>query len=248
MNMNCERIAIVALGAVALLVFQPRLASAKIVDKKCVQGKLNEYCLLLRVKNGKVFAESSGGGDFPGKLEIGNFDSRGTSLVPSTEAPILYSRTDRGWVAVITAFVPPDFALWSELRLYIFDPQGKRAVTKDLYISLGRPNRPDFRMGKLFNTKSELLQVGTYGEHSYAVETFVWLLPEIGAPAQLIDVPGAVTRVQKAESGQDPGLWIDHETYDGVHSETKGFKAEFWVWNEQAKKLTPANHEATQRQ
>jgi hypothetical protein len=247
MNLRYERIAIVVLGAVALLVFQSRLASAKIVDKKCEQGKRNEYCLVLRIENGKVFAKSSGG-DFPGKREIGNFDSRGMSLVPSTEAPILYSRTERGWVAVVTAFVPPDFVWWPELRLYIFDPQGKRALKQDLYISLGRPNHPNFRMGKLFNTDSELLQVSTDGEHSYVVGTFVWLLPERGTPVQLMDVTGVVSRVQEEAPKQEPGFWIERETYDGVHSETKGYKAEFWVWNEQAKKLTPANHEATQRQ
>ena len=53
----------------------------------------------------------------------------------------------------------------------------------------------------------------------------------------MLDTPGVVDRVQLKEDGEEAGLWISRETYDGVHAETKGKKLEFWIWAEDRKTL-----------
>ena len=209
--------------------------TAKQLDRKCDQGD----CLALVVENGNVLGQRTG--EFsPGKLEIGKYDPKGARLVSPKEAPIMYSKTQRGWVAVVAAYIPEDVLLWPQLRLYIFDPQGHRTTVEDLYNRIGPTARPNFRMGKLFNTNSEILQVSTDGEHSYVVRTLIWLLPENGTPKLLLDAPGLVDRIQQAAAGKQAGFSIQRETYDGVHAETKGQKREFWVWDEEQKTLRMA--------
>src|SRR5437870_6859151 len=84
------------------------------IDRKC----FGDSCLRLVITNGKVVAERSG--EVPGQLELGKYDPRGKSLVRSSDAPIGYSRTPRGWTAVVTAYIPEKYLLWTELRIYIF--------------------------------------------------------------------------------------------------------------------------------
>jgi hypothetical protein len=67
----------------------------------------------------------------------------------------------------------------------------------------------------------------------------VWLLPNAGEPKLLLRAVGALRRFQPIGAGVTgvPGIWIDRETYDGVHAETRGRKLEFWLWDEHSKKL-----------
>jgi len=203
--------------------------SAQQLDRKCFQSD----CLTLAVEKGIVFGQHTG--PQVGKLKIGEFDARGIGFVPTTEAPIQYSRTERGWVAVVAARVPKDFILWPELRLYLIDPAGHQRSQEDLYTLLH-----DFRVGRILNTRTELAEVSTVGDHSYVVRTLIWLLPEVNSrPKLLLHGEGLLNRIQPVTaSGREPGFWIDRETYDGIHAETKGWKPEFWAWDEDHKILT----------
>jgi len=222
----------VLIWAVIVPFITGQLWGAKVVDRQCYQRD----CLTLVIENGKVLGQRSGGFS-PGNLELGKYDVRGASLVSAKEAPVLYSKTRRGWVGLVAAYIPEEALLWPQLRLYIFDPQGHRTTTQDLYIRIGSEAQPNFRIGALFNTNSEFLQVSTDGEHSYVVRTLIWLLPDKGAPRLLLDEPSLVNRVQQSSAGRRGGIWTQRETYDGVHAETKGSKSEFWAWDEDQKAL-----------
>ena len=54
----------------------------------------------------------------------------------------------------------------------------------------------------------------------------------------LLDISGTVVGVQQAGAGKGAGFWIDRETYDGVNAATKGWKKEFWAWNESKETLS----------
>jgi len=199
------------------------------LDHRCLEGD----CVILSVQNGKVFAERTG--EFAGKREIERVDNAGIPFVPSTEAPIRYARTSRGWVAVVSAFLPKEYDFdGPELRLYIFDSQRKLKTVSNQYNFLG-----SFNAGRIFkNSDSEFVQVSSTGAHAYVVRTVVWLLPTLGSPVAVLDVPGLLNHVQQAATSVAAGLWIDLQTYDGMHAETKGQKTEFWRWNSDRQAFT----------
>jgi len=51
------------------------------------------------------------------------------------------------------------------------------------------------------------------------------------------NVNGALIRFQAASSRVPAGVWIDRETYDGVHGNTKGRQHTFWRWDPDTKIL-----------
>jgi hypothetical protein len=177
---------------------------------------------VLRVEKGKVFAERTG--EFGGKREVGSYNSRAAPLVPKAEAPIRFSKTHNGWTVVVTAYFPEEFDFDApELRLYLFDPGGKRATVDDHYNLLGT-----LKAGKILSTGEEFALIDSTGGHAYVVRTSAWLLPTSGPPKHVLDVPGLLARIRNDDV---PGLFIDRETYNGVHAETKGRVKEFWAWN-----------------
>ena len=93
----------------------------------------------------------------------------------------------------------------------------------------------DFKAGKILHTDEEFALISSTGAHAYEVRTSVWLLPSSGPPRHVLDVPGLLTTVQL---GRSPGLFIDRQTYDGIHAETKGQVKEFWAWNPDQKAFT----------
>jgi len=127
----------------------------QVINRECSRGN----CLSLAIRNSTVVAERTG--EFsPGRLVIGKHDARGAGLSSSGEATVFYGRTARGWSALIAAYIPADFLLWPELRLYVFAPNGQRRTVENLYNSLGKPT-PNVRIGQIFNSNSEILQVST---------------------------------------------------------------------------------------
>ena len=196
------------------------LCHSKELSRRCLQ----EDCVVLTVEGGKVFAERTG--EFAGKREVANYDSKGASLVPKTEAPIRFSKTPGGWTAVVTAYLPEEFDFDApELRLYLFDPGGKRAAMDDNYSLLG-----SFDAGRILNTEDEFALISSTGAHAYVVRTSAWFLPASGPPKHVLDVPGLLASTQESNAGP-PGLFIYRQTYDGIHAETKGEVKEFWIWN-----------------
>lgn len=69
------------------------------------------------------------------------------------------------------------------------------------------------------------------------MSTEIWLLPKAGEPKNLLEVNGTVKRFVRSEKGIGPGVWINRETYDGSHSETKGFASEFHEWDVERRQL-----------
>jgi hypothetical protein len=198
------------------------------LDRRCLEGD----CVILTVENGRVFAERTG--EFAGKREVAKVEEAGVPFVPATEAPLNYTKTSRGWITVVSVFLPKEYDFDApELHLYLYDAQRDRKVVSDLYNFLGSLN-----VGRIFHgTNAEFVQVSSTGAHAYVVRTIVWLLPAAGTPAVLLDVPGLLSRIQQATSKEPAGLWINRQTYDGVHAETKGEKPEFWMWNPNRKTL-----------
>ncbi len=189
-------------------------------------------CVSLIVEHGSVFTEHTG--EFVGRREVAPLDRAGLRWVPANEAPIGYAKTGRGWVAVLSAFVPEEFDFDApELRMYVFDPLGKRDLVSDNYNLLG-----SFNVGRIFPGDAEFVQISSTGAHSYVVLTRIWLLPPGGSPRLLVDVPGLLTGIQRPAQGQPAGFWIAVQTYDGVNAGTKGEKLEFWAWDPNLRTLT----------
>ena len=63
--------------------------------------------MVLVVKQSKVFAERTG--EFAGKREVGSYDSKLAALVPKTEAPTRFFKTQNGWTAIVTVYLPEEF-------------------------------------------------------------------------------------------------------------------------------------------
>ena len=188
--------------------------------RRCLQGD----CVRLILERGVVFAQRTG--EFSGKREVGPYEARGNSLVPKSEAPIRYAKTPHGWTVVVTAFLPQEFDFNApNLRLYLFDPRGRRVVVDENYNLLG-----SFAAGRILHTDGEFAQISSTGDHADMVRTSVWLLPVTGPPKHVLDVHGLLGSIQEPNAGAPPGLWIYLQTYDGMHPETKGEKRAFWVW------------------
>ena len=121
------------------------------------------------------------------------------------------------------------------MRLRIFDSQGELQEKYD-----GNYVLDDIEAGNLFGTSDVVLSIQTNGMRSYIQDTVIWLLPDVGKPKQLLHAVGALRRFQPTGSGANglPGVWIDRETYDGVHAQTRGRKFEFWQWNSVSKTLS----------
>ena len=197
------------------------------LDHRCLRAD----CVVLVVEKGVVFAKRTG--EFSGKRKVAALDVRGIPYVSAAEAPIRYARTRTGWIAVVSAFLPSAFDFDApELRLYIFNSQGSRVVASDNYNMLS-----SFHVGRLFFDDAELVQISSTGAHAYVVRTVVWLLPRKGPPKILLDVPGLVTHIECSNGSRPSGFWIDEETYDGFHAETKGHRSEFWIWDAQRRVL-----------
>jgi hypothetical protein len=87
----------------------------------------------------------------------------------------------------------------------------------------------DAMLGNLLGGQSEFFAITTEWEHSYNISTEVWLLREKTARKQVLAVAGGIDHFDPSASC--PGVWINEETYDGQHSDTKGHRLAFWQWS-----------------
>jgi hypothetical protein len=93
------------------------------------------------------------------------------------------------------------------------------------------------QIGHLFGGSDEIFAVASEEEHSYNVETEIWLLPAHGKPELLLSIQGIFKHFSAEGVRQVPGVTIMRQTYDGVHSETKGAVKEFYRWDRIEKSL-----------
>jgi hypothetical protein len=184
-------------------------------------------CGELAVENDIVEFVSTGG--FVGRRAIGHYVANDQALVGEGEAPILDLRSGTDWHVVLAAgfFYGYDPA-GPTLVAYLFDGRGKLWTRFELQMSL-----ESYEVGDLFGYGQEFLQVTTGGKHAYVVDTDVWLLPKAGPPKLLVHAHGVLDRIQAASAVRPGGLWIDTQTYDGIHSETKGWRPQFWRWDKE---------------
>ena len=206
--------------AVTMLLFS---AEARELDRRCLKGD----CVTLSVEGGRVFLDHTG--EFADRREVGAYNAAGALLVPHSGAPIRYSKATGGDVIVVAAFLPRELDFNApELRLYVFDSQGRQLSTDIGYTLLG-----SLCVGRIFRTQADFVVMSTTGAHSYVVRTTAWYLPPHGGqPRRVLEVVGLLTKVQVARGAEHAGLWIDRETYDGVNWKTKGQLPEFWAWDE----------------
>ncbi len=164
-------------------------------------------------------------------LTLGSYVSSERETVPRTEAPIR-ARSTAEWRVVLTVFLDHDSG-GTGTRLRFFRIDGSQHGQYD-----GLFQVDSFVVGRLFGGDDEIAAVSTVGEHSYDVRTALWLLPANGDPKQLAEVQGSLARFVNGNGGATPGVWINRETYDFEHAETKGHVPEFWEWLPTRKILT----------
>jgi hypothetical protein len=194
-------------------------AGAKEVDRVC----RNDDCSFLSVEQGVVLLRDSSR-----SLKLGAYVRTAQPLVPHYEAPIKSLRSPRGWHIVIGAFLYHSDQGEAGLRIRFFEPNGKLQATRPVLMALEQ-----LQLGHLFGGDDDILAITTNEEHSYNSTTDIWLLPEGGVPKRLFD-GNATFELLPAT---DRGIRINRQTYDGEHAETKGWKAEFWLWDPAGKVL-----------
>jgi hypothetical protein len=181
-------------------------------------------CSILEVRNGVVqFTDGFR------RINIGRYVAEDQQLVPRTEAPTLDLRSQRGWHVVVSAVLDHQ-ELGEKLRLRFFDSSGVLRLQDDLLMMLEQQ-----RIGRLFGGADEVLAITSNEEHAYNSQTDVWFLPEQGDPKRVLSVRGVFQAF--SDSRESPGVVVFRQTYDGVHSETKGFIREEYAWDTGSKVL-----------
>ena len=214
------------------VVFPPLLLMGTEIDKKCDRGD----CMVLIVNNGDVQVQITG--EYRAKRTVGRFDVAVRNYVPNREAPIKHMMTNNGWLVIVTVALPEAFDIAApSLRLHMLNASTGRKLATDAYNTLNT-----LSAGELFGTRSNLVLISSTGEHSYVVQTRMWLVPTEGSPRLLLDVTGLVKSIQTTARGSTPGVWIERQNYDGIHSETKSKSSEFWVWSEDQQALVLRNN------
>jgi hypothetical protein len=224
----------------AIAVFLVFAASAAVpgeVDRFCWKspvtdpktGRTEDVCQILAVERGSVTYIQPG---FRAVV-IGKYVSGGQRFVPQAEAPIRDLRSPHGWHIVVSSFLPRDEESDAMLRVRFFGPDGKLRGTAEVLMTL-----EGIEVGHLFGGSDNILALQSNEEHSYNSMTDMWLLPERGAPQELIEMNATFGKFSKGANGTRPGAWLSRETYDGVHAETKGWVDEFWAWDPARKSLT----------
>jgi hypothetical protein len=204
-----------------------QLAAASVTGQ--VDSQCKEHCQILAVQGGSVKLIDEWP---PGRtLILGKYIPAAQPFVPGTEAPVRSLRSSRGWRIVMSAYLDhgDDDIL---LHVRFFSPDGLLKTTWK-----SRPWLQGADIGRLFGTDDELVVFTTTEEHAYNDQTLVWLLAPQASPKLILDLPGTYKGSSRGGSGKPPGMTFSRETYDGVHSETKGIRDEFWKWDTQTKHL-----------
>jgi hypothetical protein len=176
------------------------------------------YCSVLEVRNGVVqFTDGFR------RINISRYVAEDQQLVPRTEAPTNDLRSQRGWRVVVSAVLDHQ-ELREKLRLRFFDPSGVLRLQHDVLMVLEHQ-----QIGRLFGSADEVVAITSNEEHAYNSRTDVWFLPKQGDPKHVLSVAGGFQAL--SDSRESPGLVVFRQTYDGVHSETKGFIREEYAWD-----------------
>jgi hypothetical protein len=212
----------------ALVIFQ--VAAAPGVAPGQVDSICRSRCEILAVQAGSVrFIDQ-----WPParNLNLGKYALEAQGLVPRTEAPVLDLRSHRGWRVVASVYLDheEDEVLG---RLRFFGPDGRLRATTGVLFAFEHAE-----IGTLFGGSDEVVAITSNEEHAYNAQTEIWLLPENGGPKLLAEVQGTFGKFHGSAPGEAPGVTVARQTYDGVHSETKGMVEEFYAWNAETKSLT----------
>jgi hypothetical protein len=215
-------------GVIMLCLFLPLLLLAADATRQVEPVCPNGYCMYLVIRDDHVRFIGTMSRD----IDLGSYARSGQRFVPQTEAPIRDLRTKRGWHIVISEFLEHKEAA-VETKFRFFSPRGELMATNESMMDLELA-----QLGYLLGGRDEILAITTNEEHVYNARTMLWLLPDHGTPKQLLDVGGMVRKFLNGADGKPAGVWIDRQTYDGFHAETKGWAREFWKWNADTKTLT----------
>jgi hypothetical protein len=203
-----------------LLLVAPSAAFAVEVDRICWKSDVPDVCEVLEVAQGNVTYTGPG----TRRLVLGEYAGAAQRFVPRTEAPIRDLRSARGWHIVVSAVLQKEDL--PRLRIRFFGPDWSVRATKEALMMLEQ-----VEIGRLFGETDEVLAFQSNEEHSYNSRTSVWLLPERGGPKELIESNAVLGRFSKGSNTARPGVWISRQSYDGLHSDTKGWVDEFWAWD-----------------
>jgi hypothetical protein len=214
----------------SLLLFATPTLARELV-RKCLKGD----CASLAVEgNSVIFRETSG--YMPSPRNFGRYIAADHALVPATEAPIRDVRTRGGWIVIATAALDDYAPDGPTIRIRLIDKAGRIAET-----FAGGDNILDkLSVSSPFGAETNVVVAETSGFHAYVVTVFVWLIAPDGPPKLLVKDTGGFSRFGGNKANGHAGLWIDHETYDFVHAETKGHRLEFWQWDDNERSLGKA--------
>jgi hypothetical protein len=217
---------------ITILLFASTQADEKQVVRRCIQ----DSCGIVSIVGTTVrFRETDSGPHFLPAYDIGSYDREAQRWVPTNEAALRHVNMPNRWSAVVSASLDHyDSSGGPTVRLRAFTPTGENQLTYDGYFFFD-----DIESGMLFGTPDVVLSIQTGGASSSVQDAVVWLISDSGKPKEILRVNGILVRFQATGSGVSglPGVWIDRDTYDGVHSETRGRKREFWRWDSSSKSL-----------
>jgi hypothetical protein len=209
----------------------PLLAAFAVVPGQ-VDSICRDKCVILAAQDGRVRLIDQW---LDRSLDLGKYAEAAHRLVPQTEAPVGDFRSRRGWRVIASVYLVheggDDGGLMTHIRF--FGPDGKlRATDEALFLVI------DTEIGNLFGGADEIFAITSEEEHSYNVQSDMWLLPEHGAPKLLLRNSGDFKRLSGRARGEAPGVLFAHQTYDGANPDTKGFVEQFYEWDRKTKSLT----------
>lgn len=213
---------------ITVLAMIPLLAAAAALPGQ-IDSICREHCDALAVQDGKVrFIDQWP----PARtLDLGKYQPAAQALVPRTEAPILDLHSPRGWHIIVSVYLDHEEDE-PETHVRFFSPDGMLRATQNVLLSV-----EGTELGKLFGDSDEVFAIASWEEHAYNVQSKIWLLPAVGAPTLLLDIPGVFQRFLSGAQGNAAGVTVARQTYDGVHADTKGALEEFYAWNPTTKSL-----------
>ncbi len=196
------------------------------IDKVC-----NPHCQVLAIQGGAVKLIDRS--PQRKELNLGPYVASAQARVPHSGAPVTDLHTPRGWRVIASVYLNHK-EQETRTRLRFFSPDGRLSFTGDAlqYIE-------EAKAGNFFGSADEIVVITSNEEHAYNNQTEIWYLPPRGKPKRLIAAPGSRERFTDPASEQHPGVVLNRQAYDGVHSETKGTVRELYSWDGVAKTLVP---------
>lgn len=198
----------------------------RVVSRVCFD---NECSYLVRRSDKVQFVRT---GSVPVDRIVGPYLQRYQSLVPRNELPVL-ERHFSGWRIIVSAVLLQDEYDGPIMRFRFLGRGGRLLGSYDDDLQV-----MSLSVGTLFGGSDIIAAATTSGVHVYDNTALVWLLPHNEAVKKLLEVPGSTDRIVHASQGHGQiGIWVNRQTYDGVHPETKREVPEFWEWRDREKKL-----------